>query len=150
MVRAGLIGIVLAFSSAAQAQDAASVIRLAETIGPEAQRRAERLARAPGAAAEAPASDDAFVIALQDFALETHRLSRTLESRGGPIDLRCIFRGMSEDAENRATLLSEPQTRADQARVYLEIVRLAGQAAQIAASPDAEAASRIPPSCSAG
>ena len=127
----------------------ADLVALAQRLHGEAQVRAQDMARSPAAPVDALPPQDSFLTDLSEFALDTHRLSRAVDESGGPMDLRCIFRGMSEDAEHRAALLSEPATRADHARVYLEIARLTGQAAEIAATPDAQAAG-LSVSCPAG
>lgn len=119
----------------------ADLVALSQRLQAQAQGRAQDMARSPAAPVEALPVQDSFLTDLNEFALEAHRLSRAIDQSGGPTDLRCIFRGMSEDAEHRALLLSEPGTRADHARIYQEIARLTGQAAEIAAAPEAQAAS---------
>lgn len=117
------------------------LVALSQRLHVEAQARAQDMARSPAAPVDALPVQDSFLTDLNEFALKAHRLSRAIDQSGGPTDLRCIFRGMSEDAEHRALLLSEPGTRADHARIYQEIARLTGQAAEIAAAPEAQAAS---------
>ncbi len=136
-----LVTIVSAASLQAATPDlSADLVALSQRLHMQAQARAQDMARSPAAPVEALPPQDSFLIDLSEFALEAHRLSRAVDDSGGPMDLRCIFRGMSEDAEHRAALLSEPATRADHARVYQEVARLTGQAAEIAATPDAQAA----------
>lgn len=136
-----LVIIASAISTPAASPDlSADLVALSQRLQAQAQARAQDMARSPAAPVEALPPQDAFLTDLSEFALEAHRLSRAVDESGGPMDLRCIFRGMSEDAELRANLLSEPATRADHARVYQEVARLTGQAAEIAATPDAQAA----------
>lgn len=144
--------VIIASTLSAQAATpdlSADLIALSQRLQAEAQSRAQAMSRSPSAPVEALAPQDELLVGLSEFALVTHRLSRAIDESGGPTDLRCIFRGMSDDAEHRAALLSEPATRADHARIYLEIARLTGQAAEIAATPDAQAAG-LGVSCPAG
>ena len=137
-----LVTIVSAASLQAATPDlSADLVALSQRLHMQAQARAQDMARSPAAPVEALPPQDSFLIDLSEFALEAHRLSRAVDDSGGPMDLRCIVRGMSEDAEHRALLLSESGTRADHARIYQEIARLTGQAAEIAAAPETQAAS---------
>jgi len=135
-----LVIIASAFSVQTAPDISADLVALSQRLHIQAQARAQDMAHSPAAPVAALPPEDGFLTDLNEFALEAYRLSRAVEDSGGPTDLRCIFRGMSEDAEHRAMLLSEPASRADHARAYLEIARLTGQAAEIAATPDAQAA----------
>ncbi len=110
---------------------------LAAGIAQEAAVRAHALSRAPAAPAFAPPAGDPFLADLQDFALEALALSRAIEERGGPQDLRCIFRGMGRDVADRIEALETAPDRAAQSRAYRAIERLARQAADIAEDPQA-------------
>lgn len=146
-----LLIIVQAASAPHIAPDAAqTLVTLSQSLQAQAQRRAQDMARSPAAPAEALSVQDPFLTELSEFSLRTYQLSRAVDESGGPTDLRCIFRGMSEDAQHRADLLSEDATRADHARVYQEIMRLTGQAGEIAATPDAQAAELGAFSCPVG
>lgn len=116
--------------------DAGRVQDLAAGIAAEAQARAEAYRTAPAAPAEAPAPGDPLLSQLSEFALAARALSQEIEDAGGPADLRCIFRGMSGDVEDRIAALDAAETRAEMSRAYGEIARLADQAAQLAAEPD--------------
>lgn len=138
-----IIRLIIAFlalcmiSSAARADGADQVERLAGAIAQEAAVRAHALARAPAAPAFAPPPGDPLLADLQDFALQSLALSREIEARGGPQDLRCIFRGMGRDVAERIEALETAPDRAAQSRAYREIERLARQAETIASDPDA-------------
>ena len=130
------------------APDAAqALVTLSHSLEAQAQRRAQDMARSPAAPVDALPVQDPVLTALSEFSLQAYQLSRAVEDSGGPTDLRCIFRGMSEDAQHRADLLSQTATRADHARAYQEIARLTGQAAEIAATPEAQAAGLSAYSC---
>lgn len=131
------------------ASDDQAIIELAERLEREARDRAASLSVAPAAPAPAAEPGDPFLTALSEFALAAHQLSRAVETSGGPSDLRCIFRGMSEDAGVRADALFENGTRAAHARTYLEIARLAEQASIIANSEEAAMAAASHQTCAA-
>ncbi|XBQ14911.1 MAG: hypothetical protein ABL308_08025 [Oceanicaulis sp.] len=137
MIRAVLTALALAACSGAAFADSARVIDLAGRIAGEAETRADAFRTAPAAPAEAPATGDRLLADLTDFALAARALSAEIEARGGPEDLKCIFRGMSRDAGARIEALDAAETRADMSRAYAEIARLARQAEQIAADPEA-------------
>jgi hypothetical protein len=143
-----LLIIVQAANAPHIAPDAAqALVTLSHNLEAEAQRRAQNMARSPAAPADALPVQDPVLTALSEFSLQAYQLSRAVEDSGGPTDLGCIFRGMSEDAQHRADLLLEAATRADHARAYQEIARLTGQAAEIAATPEAQAAGLSAYSC---
>lgn len=143
-----LLIIVQAASAPQIAPDAAqALVTLSHSLEAEARQRAQDMARSPAAPADALPVQDPFLTELSEFSLRTYQLSRAVDESGGPTDLRCIFRGMSEDAQYRSDLLSDAATRADHARVYQEIARLTGQAAEIAATPDAQSAALSAYSC---
>jgi len=149
MFQTGLV-VLAVFAAQPMAEDTAgALIRVSEQIETQAQHRADQLRHSP--AAPSPAADpyDSLLTELGEFALLAHQLSQALDQSGGPVDLRCIFRGMSEEAGHRANLLNQDATRGDHARVYLEIVRLTAQAQLIAATPEAERAAISTFGCSA-
>ncbi len=137
MIRTALCALMLACALTAPGlADAARVEALSARIAPEAERRADLYKSAPAAPADAPAPGDPLLTDLTDFALAARALSLEIEARGGPQDLRCIFRGISGDVTDRITALDAAQTRADLSRAYTEIARLAGQAQRIASDPE--------------
>ena len=136
MIRTAIAALLLAATLAAPGlADACRVQQLAGLIAAEAHARAEAYRSAPAAPAEAPPPGDRLLTQLTDFALAARALSREIEETGGPQDLRCIFRGMSGDVEDRVATLDAAETRADMSRAYSEIARLAEQAERIAADP---------------
>ncbi len=132
-----ILVVAAAFSPAARADDAQDIERLAAAIAQEAAVRAHALARAPAAPAFAPPAGDALLADLNEFALHALALSRDIEARGGPQDLRCIFRGIGRDVAARIEALETAPDRAAQSRAYREIEYLARQARDIAADPEA-------------
>ncbi|MFP4520116.1 MAG: hypothetical protein ACLFQ5_11750 [Oceanicaulis sp.] len=149
MIRTALAALVLAAATALSAHaDAARVQALAASIAAEAQSRAQAFQANPAAPAEAPAPGDPLLSELTEFALAARALSQHIEETGGPADLRCIFRGMSGDVEDRIAALDAAETRADMSRAYGEIARLAGQAERLAAEPELAGETAAP--CEAG
>lgn len=135
-----LIPIALAVLSApAYAGPGSNLAEAAHGIAGEADIRAERAALRPAAPADTLELGDAFVLSLEQFAVDALLLSRAIDEAGGPMDLRCIFRGMSEDATGQIAALTNAGTRADRARVYREVSNLMGDAQAIAPAVDEEA-----------
>lgn len=132
-----LAGILLA-SSAALADPGSDLADQARNIAEQASQRADYAAKRPGAPAEPIDLDDPLQYDLDQFSADAMRLSRAIDEAGGPIDLRCIFRGMSGDAASRLEALNAADTAADQARVYREIAALMHDATEIAPAADGE------------
>lgn len=144
-----ILMVAAALSPAAHADEPQDLERLAGAIAQEAAVRAHALARAPAAPAFAPPAGDPLLADLNDFALQSLALSREIEARGGPQDLRCIFRGMGRDVAARIEALEAAPDRAAQSRAYREIEYLARQARDIAADPEARGADTSYRVCSA-
>lgn len=146
MLRIVVTAIVLLLGTAASAaaQDAVRVAELADTLKAEAESRAQTLARTPGAPSAGIDPHDPFATGVQDFAGETIRLSRHIEAVGGPMDLKCIFKGMSEDALLRLDALAEPARNGARARTYHEFAGLFEDAAIIAGDSETQAVASLP------
>lgn len=132
-----LAGLVFA-SSAALAGPGSNLADAARHIADQAQQRADFAAERPGAPAAMIELDDPLQFDLDQFSADAMRLSRAIDEAGGPIDLRCIFRGMSGDAASRLEALNAAATAAEQARIYREISALMHDAAEIAPAADGE------------
>lgn len=130
-------GLVFA-SSAALAGPGGDLAEQARHIADQAQQRADFAADRPAAPAAMIGLDDPLQLDLDRFSADAMRLSRAIDEAGGPIDLRCIFRGMSGDAASRLDALNAAATAADQARIYHEISALMHDAAEIAPAADGE------------
>ncbi|WP_417477680.1 hypothetical protein [Maricaulis sp.] len=129
----------LCLSATALAGPGADLAETARQIATEAQARADYAAARPAAPAAGIELGDPLLYELDQFSADAMRLSRAIDEAGGPIDLRCIFRGMSGDAASRLEALNAAETSADQARVYHEISALMHDAAEIAPAADGEA-----------
>lgn len=122
----------------------------AQILKAEAETRAARAASRPAAPPERLDVEDPFLFELELFAADAMRLARSIDESGGAEDLRCIFRGMSGDAEAQIHRLESAENAGAQARAYREISRLMGHALTIAPQALADdSASTAPPSCAA-
>jgi hypothetical protein len=127
-----LIASIMCLSAPANAGPGADFAEFAETLRTEASVRADWSASRPAAPASPLDIEDPFMFELEQFSADAMRLSRAIDDAGGPMDLRCIFRGMSNDAASRLEALNEAETAADQARIYRAIVNLMRDAVEIA------------------
>lgn len=128
---AALAAIVLALAGPAHADT------LADQVKAEAQRllvqvsAAETTAKArPGA--KAPVVAPALVTDLQRFSLAASRLSIEIDQRGGPTDLRCIFRGMAEETGKQLDAAAKATTGGEQAKAYARLTHMLKDAVEIA------------------
>ena len=92
---------------------------------------------------------------LQRFGLSASRLSIEIDQRGGPTDLRCIFRGMAEETDNQIKAASASATNADQSKALGRLSHMLKDAVEIApavgnaapAAPARENAKSLSGSC---
>tara|TARA_R110000868_G_scaffold331140_1_gene592115 strand:+ start:8716 stop:9192 length:477 start_codon:yes stop_codon:yes gene_type:complete len=132
------LAVLAAASAAAATSPGADLAEAARIIRDEAQQRADLAATRPAAPADVIDLDDPLAFDLDQFSTDAMRLSIAIDEAGGAIDLRCIFRGMSNDAAARLDALNSAETAADQARVYREIADLMRDASDIAPAADGE------------
>lgn len=69
---------------------------------------------------------------LQRFSLAASRLSSEIDQRGGPSDLRCIFRGMAEETGKQLNAANAAATGADQAKALGRLTHMLKDAVEIA------------------
>ena len=69
---------------------------------------------------------------LQRFGLAASRLYSEIDERGGPADLRCIFRGMAEETDKQLAAANTAKTGADQAKALGRITHMLKDAVEIA------------------
>jgi hypothetical protein len=69
---------------------------------------------------------------LQRFGMTASRLSLEIEMRGGPADLRCIFRGMVEETDKQLKAVSMASTGSQQAAALSRISHMLKDAVEIA------------------
>jgi hypothetical protein len=139
-------------ASSAVAGPGSDLAASADQLREQAQIRAQDATQRPAAPADALEFDDPFLIGLEQFSADAMRLSRAMDAAGGPIDLRCIFRGMSGDASSQLEALINAASASDQARIYRSLEDLMRDAIEIApAADDTDLARAItaPLTCSA-
>lgn len=114
---------------------------VAETLPEQIRSEASRLlvqVNAAKTAAKAKAGlkplglEPALVGDLQRFGLAASRLSLEIDQRGGPTDLRCIFRGMAEETDAQLTLASSATTGTSQAVALSRLSHMLKDAVEIA------------------
>lgn len=132
---------------------------LANQVKSEAERllpqvRAAQVAAAAKPGVKPPALTPTLSKDLQRFGLAAGRLSIEVNNGGGPADLRCIFRGMSEETGRQLTAALSASTGADQAKALGRLTHVLADAAEIAPAvgvtpDDTKAKSAIYPTCPA-
>ena len=115
----------------------ASADTLAAQVKAEAQRLLVQVSAAESAAkmrpgAKPPTVAPALVSDLQRFGLAASRLSVEIDQRGGPTDLRCIFRGMAEETGRPLDAAAKAATGGDQAKAYARLTHMLKDAVEIA------------------
>ena len=115
----------------------ASADTLADQVRAEAARLLTQVNAAEGAAKARPAAKPQPVVPalsadLQRFGLAASRLSVEIDQRGGPTDLRCIFRGMAEETDKQLTAASGATNGAVQAQAYARLTHMLKDAVEIA------------------
>jgi len=141
-----------ALAASAQAGPGADLAEFAERLGAQAEARSQAAAQRPAAPAHPLDIEDPFAFELEQFSVEALMLSRRIDAAGGPIDLRCIFRGMSADAGSRLEALNDAETAAQQAHIYAGLADLMRDASEIAPAIDSDAdleGVELPASCPA-
>ena len=124
----------------------AATAAFADTLPSQVRSEASRLLVQVNAARDAaqakpilkPAQlSPALVTDLQRFGLSASRLSLEIDNRGGPTDLRCIFRGMAEETDKQLTVASAAATGTQQAQALSRLSHMLSDAVEIAPAADA-------------
>lgn len=110
---------------------------LADQVKAEASRLLTQVNAAEAAARSRPAARPqpvapALSSDLQRFGLAASRLSVEIDQRGGPADLRCIFRGMAEETGKQLAAASAASTGADQAKALGRLTHMLKDAIEVA------------------
>lgn len=110
---------------------------LASQVKTEAARLLTQVNAAESAARSQPqakpqAVPPALASDLQRFGLAASRLSIEIDQRGGPTDLRCIFRGMAEETGKQLTAADAAATGSDQAQALARLTHMLKDAVEIA------------------
>lgn len=126
---------------------------LARTVQSEAARLRNDVDAAKSRAMKLPALkpkalEPALVLDLQRFGLSASRLSVEIDTRGGPTDLRCIFRGMAEETDVQLKAAASAPSGAKQADALDRLSHMLRDAAEIApavGSPQKQIAASVKP-----
>jgi hypothetical protein len=115
----------------------ASADTLASQVQAEASRLLLQVKSAESAAKAKPSVKPAqlapaLVSDLQRFGLAASRLSIEIDQRGGPADLRCIFRGMAAEADAQIQAASSATTGSVQAKALSRLNLMLSDAVLIA------------------
>jgi hypothetical protein len=129
--------IIAAAALALLAAGPAGADTLADQVRLEAQRLLAELRPIEAAARSRPnvraqPTGPALSADLQRFALAATRLSMEIDQRGGPPDLRCIFRGIAEETGKQLSAANAAATGAEQAKAYARLTHMLKDAVEIA------------------
>jgi hypothetical protein len=121
--------LVVLFSLALLAALPASADTLADQVRAEAARLLTQVTTATNTTKARPAAKPdqvapALAADLQCFGLAASRLSVEIDQRGGPTDLRCIFRGMAEETDKQLAAASVAATGEVQAQAYARLTQM--------------------------
>lgn len=148
-----LLSALLIALSSYQSAPGAEFAALASELQTEAQARLATAQSYPAQSAPEVSADDALYSGLNAFSTQAMRLSLEMERRNGPEDLRCIYRGMAQDALAHQQALAAAEIRADRIQVFIDLEYLLQHAAEIGPITDQdeiEPFTGVDPGCSRG
>jgi hypothetical protein len=125
-----LTALLIAMSSYQSAPGAEFAARASELQSDVQERRVVAEAY-PAQRAPDVAADDTLFSGLSAFSAQAMRLSLVMERRSGPEDLRCIYRGMAQDALTHRQALVNAEIRADRIQVFNDLEYLLQHATEI-------------------
>jgi hypothetical protein len=112
--------------------DAFSTIdQQAKVLADEAMAAAKKAAAHPFAPPEGFTHAESFARRVSAFGKEATLLVGMLDARGGPRDLRCIYRGMAEDARRRLLALQQAKNAGAQAAILKDMAALFADAIEV-------------------
>ncbi len=106
----------------------------AQALATEAEQASMRAAAHPFAPPEGFALSGEFARRINAFSALATSLVKQLDARGGPKDLRCIYRGMGEDANQRLAALHHAKNAGEQAVILKDMAALFTDAVDV--TPD--------------
>jgi hypothetical protein len=115
-----------AFADTLPEQVKADAARLLKSVDDAKAAASARPALKPNPLAPALVGD------LQRFGMSASRLSIEIDKTGGPVDLRCIFRGMAEETDNQLKAVSAASTGSEQAAALDRLSHMLKDAVEIA------------------
>ncbi|HEV7692076.1 MAG TPA: hypothetical protein VGO52_14665, partial [Hyphomonadaceae bacterium] len=78
----------------------------------------------------------------QRFGMSASRLSIEIDKSGGPVDLRCIFRGMAEETDNQLKAAAAAETGTQQVVALDRLAHMLKDAVEIAPAVGGTSASQ--------
>lgn len=148
-----LVSVAFTTLSTLLADPGADFAASAETLASIVSERAAIARTYPAQAAPHLSADDALATGLISLAGQAMTLSLRMEEANGPEDLRCIYRGMAQDASHHLDRLSQAELRADRLAVYADIEYLLEHAQEIGPLADQDEIAPftgVPPDCPRG
>jgi hypothetical protein len=136
-----------------QAMPGAEFAAHAAQLQTPVQNRLDTARTRPAEMAPELAYTDPVVLGLSELSRKAMRLSLSMEARSGPEDLRCIYRGMAQDALVHQRALIDSEFRADRIVIYTDIQYLLDHAAEMgrfADQIDIEPFTGVDPGCPRG
>ena len=126
-----LLSALLIILTSVQSTPGAQFAALATDLHNEVQARAATARAYPAQTAPDLPPDDLLFSGLSELSVRAMQLSLSMETRNGPEDLRCIYRGMAQDALNHRQALSDADIRAGRLQVFAELAYLLDHAVEI-------------------
>jgi len=126
-----LLSALLIALTVTQAMPGAEFAAHATQLQTPVQERLETARRLPAQSAPVLAENDVVMLGLSELSRKAMRLSLSMETRGGPEDLRCIYRGMAQDALDHQLALAAAELRADRITIYSDIEYLLDHATEM-------------------
>jgi hypothetical protein len=126
-----LLSALLIALTVTQAMPGAEFAAHATQLQTPVQDRLEIARRLPAQSAPVLAGNDIVMLGLSELSRKAMRLSLSMELRNGPEDLRCIYRGMAQDALDHRNALPAAELRADRIIIYTDILYLLDHAAEM-------------------
>ncbi len=136
-----------------QSMPGAEFAALATELQTEVQSRAATAQAYPAQTAPEITPGDPLYNGLSELSARAMQLSLSMERRNGPEDLRCIYRGMAQDALDQRQALTGADIRAARIRIYADLSYLLDHAAEIgpvADQTDIEPFTGVDPGCPRG
>lgn len=126
-----LVSAAISALSTLLAEPGADFANTAERLANIVAQRAAIAREYPAQTAPALVPEDPLADGLADLSRQAMALSLRMEQSGGPEDMRCIYRGMAQDALQLSERLSEADLRADRLATYADIEYLLTHVRQI-------------------
>lgn len=114
----------------------------AQDLVAESQNFAKAATTHPFAPPRPVSADSAFARKVRAFSTASAALSVQIDKRGGPRDLRCIYRGMAADAPKRLAAAQAARNAGAQAQIFTTMAALFSDAIEVTPQSPAQLADR--------